>query len=77
MCGSISCTQKMAPTLKNLQDPELASKAHGTHEAMEAAQRSASKLKKLQQGADQLQSSLEVGSMTGTGWPQANLEASL
>jgi hypothetical protein len=67
----------MAPTLKNLQDPELASKAHGMHEAMEAAQRSASKLKKLQQGADQFQSILEVGSITGTGSPQADLSNNL
>ncbi len=34
-------------------------------EAMEAAQKSTSKLRKLQQGVDCLQSGSEVGSMTG------------
>ncbi len=49
----------------NLQDPELASKAlEIMRQAMEAAQKSNNKLRKLQKGADLMQNNSEVGSLT-------------
>jgi hypothetical protein len=51
--------------LMDLQDLELASKAHEIMlEAVEAAQNSASKFRKLQQRASHLQKSSELGSIS-------------
>jgi hypothetical protein len=48
----------------DLQDQDLASKAYEIIQgAMEALQRSTSKLRKLRRGADQLHSGSEVGSI--------------
>jgi hypothetical protein len=49
----------------NFQDPELASKAlEIMRQAMEAAQKSNNKLRKLQRGVDCIQNNSEVGSLT-------------
>jgi hypothetical protein len=59
------CSQKTAQT--DSQDADPASRAHEIMllEAMEAARRSASKLRKLQRRAYCLKSSLEVVNFTG------------
>jgi hypothetical protein len=59
--------QKMAQTQMDPQEPDLASKVNEImQEAMEAAQRSSGKLRKLQRGLISCKSSSEVGSIMGT-----------
>ncbi len=60
-----SCTEKVVQTFIDFQD--MVSKGHEMmKKATEAAQRSASQLRKLMRGVDESQSSSEVGCITGT-----------
>ncbi len=59
--------------LMDLQDLELASKAHEIMlEAVEAVQKSASKLRKLQQRASHFQNSSELGSIPVSHYTMGN-----
>lgn len=59
-----SCLQKMVQALMDSQGLGLASTAHKIIlEVMEAVQKGANKFRKLQQGADCLQSGSEMGTM--------------
>ncbi len=56
------CPQKMTQMVMDWQDPDLASKAHEIMlQAVEATQKNASKMRKLQKKADYLQSRSEEG----------------